>query len=79
MILRGEPTLVALRYEDTYARHEGQWKFKERVTSFFYYLKTADYVSQLSDRRRVFLHEDPVDADWPEGIASWQAFNASQQ
>jgi ketosteroid isomerase-like protein len=77
MILRGTPTLVALRYEDTYVRHEGSWKFKERITAFFYYLKTVDYLSLLGDRRRVFLSEDPIDADWPEGIATWQAYNKS--
>lgn len=74
MIRLGEPMVVALRYADTYARHEGAWKFKERITSFFYYTKTADYLTTLGERKRNFGNVDPVDADWPEGIATWQAY-----
>lgn len=74
MIRLGEPMMVALRYEDTYARDEGVWKFQERITTFFYYMKTADYLAKLGDRKRNYGNVDPVDADWPEGIATWQAY-----
>lgn len=74
MIRLGEPVVVAMRYADIYARHEGAWKFKERITSFFYYMKTADYVAKLGERKRNFGNDVPADADWPEGIATWQAY-----
>ncbi len=77
MIFRDDPTIVAMRYEDTYARHDGKWKFQERITSFFYYLKAVDYMSRLGDRTRVFTTSEPMEADWPEGIATWQAYNKS--
>jgi len=75
MIFHGEPNIVAMRYEDTYEEHEGRWKFKERITSFFYYLKAEDYTSLLGDRQRVFTTDEPMDSDWPEGIESWQAYS----
>lgn len=77
MIRLGDPMVVAMRYADTYVRHEGKWKFRERVTSFLYYMKTADYLLRLGDRKRNFSGAEPVEADWPEGIATWQAYEKS--
>jgi hypothetical protein len=77
MIRLGEPVVVAMRYADTYVRYEGAWKFQERITSFFYYMKAADYLAKLGDRKRNFSNVEPVDADWPEGIATWQAYEKS--
>ena len=74
MVREGEPMLVAMRYADTYVRHEGAWKFQERITSMFYYLRTADYLEKLGDRKRNFSSGEAADADWPEGIATWQAY-----
>jgi ketosteroid isomerase-like protein len=75
MIFNGDPNIVAMRYEDTYEQHESRWKFKERITSFFYYLKAEDYTSLLGNRQRVFTVDEPMDSDWPEGIATWQAYS----
>jgi uncharacterized protein (TIGR02246 family) len=77
VIRRGEPMVVAMRYADIYVRHEGAWKFQERITSFFYYMKAADYLEKLGERKRNFGSGEPVDADWPEGIATWQAYEKS--
>lgn len=79
MIRLGEPMVVSLRYLDKYARHEGAWKFKERITSIFYYMNTADYLSTLGERKRHFGNIEAADADWPEGIATWQAYEASRE
>jgi len=77
MIRLGDPMVVAMRYADTYVRHEGAWKFQERITSFLYYMKTADYLARLGDSKRNFSSAEPVEADWPEGIATWQAYEKS--
>lgn len=76
MIRDGEPMLVAVRYEDTYERHEGAWKFKDRITSFFYYMNTAEYLDRLKTRDRMCGGGPPRPADWPEGTATWQDYYA---
>lgn len=74
LVRGGEPILIAMRYEDTYRRDDGSWRFAERITSFFYYLKAADYLDLLPMEKRMCASGEPAEADWPEGLPTWQAF-----
>jgi len=74
MINQGEPTVGALRYKDIYTRYDGQWRFKERVTGFMYYVDAAKYPAILKEEDRVFITGEQQSADWPEGLESWQKF-----
>jgi ketosteroid isomerase-like protein len=73
---KGQPMLAAIRYADTYARHDGEWRFAERVFAFFYYVATAEYLdalgSGLGTRMRAYEEHGP--ADIPEQLASWQNY-----
>jgi len=74
LIRNGEPMIVSMRYGDVYVRHDGAWKFKERIATFFYYLKVTDYLAKIGNRKRHFGTPEGADADWPEGVATWQAY-----
>lgn len=79
LVRKGDPMLIAMRYEDTYRRYKGSWRFAERITSFFYYLKAADYFEFLPTEKRMCVSGDPTEADWPEGISTWQAFQKTEK
>jgi uncharacterized protein (TIGR02246 family) len=74
---RGEPMVAAIRYADSYARHEGRWKFRRRELRFFYYVRAAEYLDALGPglalRNRAY--DTPRAADWPEGTAAWRRFH----
>lgn len=74
LVRKGEPMLIAMRYEDTYRRYKSSWRFAQRITSFFYYLKAADYLERLPTEKRMCASGDPTEADWPEGMPTWQTF-----
>jgi ketosteroid isomerase-like protein len=74
LVRSGESFIVAMRYRDQYRRVEDTWKFSERVVSFFYYLPADRYPELLPRRARVYGYGDPVDADWPEGTETYQAY-----
>jgi ketosteroid isomerase-like protein len=71
---KGVPMLAAIRYTDRYRRHEGRWKFAERVLAFFYYVPTSEYLDALGPglAQRNRAYDVPVPADWPETLASWK-------
>lgn len=73
---KGQPMLAAIRYSDRYARHEGEWKFAERVFAFFYYVATVEYLDALGAgmATRMRAYEEPVAADIPEGLQSWKDY-----
>lgn len=66
VVRHGVSKVVALRYEDVYHRHDGRWRFEDRVMSYLYYLPVAEYDDGLRAA-------DPVrpaagtsrPADWP--------------
>lgn len=72
VVREGVPMLTAIRYADTYSRHEGRWKFKDRLLSFLYYLPVDEYVSAMRGALRMRAYGDPRPADFPESLASWQ-------
>jgi ketosteroid isomerase-like protein len=73
---KGQPMLAAIRYSDRYARHDGQWKFAERVFAFFYYVATEEYLDALGAgiAKRMRAYEEPMAADIPEGLQSWKDY-----
>lgn len=73
---RNQPMLAAIRYEDTYRRHEGRWRFSSRSLSFMYYVPTAEYLDAfgpgIAHRNRAY--DTPAAADWPEKLATWRKY-----
>ncbi|HET9107542.1 MAG TPA: nuclear transport factor 2 family protein, partial [Steroidobacteraceae bacterium] len=54
----GRVLIAALRYRDRYRRHEGRWRFAERVLSFLYYLPVEEYAEGLAGRLRMRAYGD---------------------
>jgi ketosteroid isomerase-like protein len=73
---KGVPMVTAIRYADQYRRHDGRWKFSERVLSFFYYVPTAEYLDAFGPglAKRMRAYDKPTPADWPEGLATWKSY-----
>jgi ketosteroid isomerase-like protein len=73
---KGRPMLAAIRYQDVYRRGEEGWRFAERGLSFMYYVPTAEYLDAFGPGldRRMRAYDQPVAADWPEKLASWQRY-----
>ena len=73
---KGQAMLTAIRYQDSYRREAGRWKFSERVLKFFYYVPAAQYLDALGEglARRNRAYELPVAADWPEQLPSWKSY-----
>jgi ketosteroid isomerase-like protein len=58
--------LIALRYNDTYRRVDGSWKFQERVQTFLYRVEAKDYAGVLSSEFPVMMSKDNRQrSDWP--------------
>ena len=72
----GRALIAALRYEDTYRRHEGSWCFADRVVSFLYYLPVEEYAQGLGDRLRMRAYGDRRPADFPESLPNWQRYHS---
>lgn len=73
----GQPMVTAIRYHDRYRREDGAWRFAERLLKMFYYVPTDQYVEVfrpegLATRNRAYA--TPTAADWPETLATWQAY-----
>lgn len=73
---KGQPMLAAMRYHDRFRRHEGVWKFAERLLTFFYYVPTCDYLDALgpglATRNRAY--DTATRADWPEPLPTWKRY-----
>lgn len=72
----GQALIAALRYRDTYLRHEGSWRFAARELSFLYYLPVDEYVQGLGSRLRMRAYGDQRPADYPEGLPTWRRYHA---
>jgi len=78
MLRDGEPHIVALRYDDIYGLDAGRWCFRQRTVSFYYYAKAADYREFMQSKLRVRASDVPVEADWPEGTATFINYQPSK-
>jgi ketosteroid isomerase-like protein len=72
----GQAMITAIRYHDEYRRHEGRWRFRERVLTFFYYVPASQYLDALGDglAQRMRAYNDAAPADWPEGLETWRSY-----
>lgn len=69
------PFVVALRYVDSYRREEGRWKFVSRRALQLYAAPLAELPDVLAGTlRRRWPGTEPVEADIPEKLATWQAY-----
>lgn len=73
--IEGHLFVVAMRYYDRYARHEGRWVFAERRLLQFYALPHGDLEGGVGTRRRVcWPGSEPQEAVLPESLDSWRRF-----
>jgi uncharacterized protein (TIGR02246 family) len=71
----GQLVVVAMRYYDRYARHEGRWVFAERRLQQFYALPHDELADGVGGTRRVrWPGAEPQEAVLPESLDSWQRF-----
>jgi len=70
----GRTMVAALRYEDRYRRHEGRWRFADRLLSFMYYVPVEEYAAALGALDRMRAYDSPRPADFPERSATWRDY-----
>ena len=70
----GQTMVAALRYDDVYRRHQGHWRFADRLLSFLYYLPVEAYGEALGRLDRMRAYDTPRAADYPEALPSWQDY-----
>ena len=70
-------SVAAMRYTDSYRRHDGVWRFARREIAYLYYVAAADYPGILAETLRVDAGGTRVAADYPETLPSWQAFRSA--
>lgn len=71
----GRALIAALRYQDSYRREQGRWRFADRLLSFLYYLPVEEYAQGLGDRLRMRAYGDRRPADFPETLATWKQYH----
>ncbi|MCB1397888.1 MAG: nuclear transport factor 2 family protein [Rhodobacteraceae bacterium] len=72
----GRHSLAALKYDDAYRIEDGAWRISRRAINFFYYVPAGDYTDALTQPERVVIGDRRVAADFPEGLATWRAFES---
>jgi ketosteroid isomerase-like protein len=55
----------AIRYRDTYVRHDGTWLFGSRFLSFLYFTPPGEYVGLLGQKDRLRHVSPALPAHWP--------------
>lgn len=76
VVRNGTALWAALRYHDRYRREDGEWRFEERLLHFFYYLSPREYPDHLGELQRNRAYPEPLPADYPERLPSWQDYYA---
>lgn len=72
-------SIAAMRYDDEYRLDGGAWRFSRREIRFLYYVPISEYSTVLKRTDRVAAGKRRLDADYPEQLKSWQAFDARQR
>lgn len=73
------PFVVALRYVDSYRREEGRWRFVSRRALQLYAAPLAELPDVLAGRlRKRWPGTEPIEADIPEKLPTWKAYDSSQ-
>ncbi|PXA85708.1 nuclear transport factor 2 family protein [Nostoc sp. 3335mG] len=70
----GQMQVCGLRYNDIYRNTGDGWRFHDREINFLYYCPVGDYPGILAHRDRNRAYDTPKPADFPEGLASWKAY-----
>ena len=74
---KGAQYLAAIRYDDEYQRIDGRWLFKGRQLNFLYFCSMDELRTVLGEKQRITVYDGPpLDGDWPEKTATWQAFES---
>ncbi len=72
--VNGVASLAAMKYDDRYRRVDGQWLFARRSIRFLYYVPAEKYLEALKGRQRLCFEGAWFEADYPEKLPAWQAF-----
>ncbi|MEZ5649045.1 MAG: nuclear transport factor 2 family protein [Burkholderiaceae bacterium] len=72
----GVMSLAAMKYDDVYRVEDGIWRFAKRTISFLYYVPVSEYGDVLNQTNRLKAGNERLPADYPESLATWQAFDA---
>ena len=65
---------AAMKYDDTYRREDGIWRFASRTIHYLYYVPVTEFSNSLNRTERVHLNGIARPADYPENLESWQAY-----
>lgn len=71
----GVASLAAMKYDDEYRRLDGRWLFSRRNIRFLYYVPAEQYLQALKNRERLCFEGAWFEADYPEDLPAWQAFD----
>jgi hypothetical protein len=63
-----------MKYDDTYRREEGVWRFSSRTIQFLYYVPATEFANGLNNRQRLHIGGEAHPADFPEELQSWRDF-----
>lgn len=58
LMRNGVPMVTAFRYEDIYRREDGEWRFADRLLSFWYYGDVREYPEMLGSELRMRAYGD---------------------
>jgi uncharacterized protein (TIGR02246 family) len=78
MAMDGKMYVTSVRYDDSYVREEGSWRFAKRDMAYYYYAAVTDLPAIYdSPFRKMFRDADDRAVlrrgDLPEGLASYAA------
>ena len=73
--VNGVSSLAAMKYDDAYRRVDGRWLFARRSIRFLYYVPAENYTQALKKKERLCFEGAWSEADYPEALPAWQAFN----
>lgn len=67
--------ITGFRYQDRYRKDpDGEWRFLERITRFYYMMTHDELHDHYSDEIRIRWPGEPMPADLPDGLDTWKRF-----
>jgi uncharacterized protein (TIGR02246 family) len=75
MGIQGKMVITGFRYQDKYRKDpDGEWRFLERLTRFYYFMSHEDLHDHYEDPVRIRWPGEPMPADLPDSLPTWRAF-----